>query len=55
MSEVLGEIDRKTGGGAQGAILLAENQKALEFASDITRKHGTICLVAVVSRCFEGR
>jgi D-arabinose 1-dehydrogenase-like Zn-dependent alcohol dehydrogenase len=38
-----------TSGGVHASIVLAESQSALAISADITRKHGTVCLVAAVS------
>jgi D-arabinose 1-dehydrogenase-like Zn-dependent alcohol dehydrogenase len=43
------EIVPKTGGGVHASILLAESQAALELSAEVTRKHGTVCLIAAVS------
>jgi D-arabinose 1-dehydrogenase-like Zn-dependent alcohol dehydrogenase len=45
----LADIVAKTGGGVHASILLAESQAALELSAEITRKHGTVCLIAAVS------
>jgi hypothetical protein len=42
------EMLRITGGGVHATIVLSESQASLEIATDITRKHGSICLVAAV-------
>lgn len=42
------EMLRITGGGVHATIVLSESQASLEIATEITRKHGSICLVAAV-------
>lgn len=43
------EVRKMTEQGVHGAILLADSQGAMELAAEVTRKHGTVCLVAAVS------
>jgi propanol-preferring alcohol dehydrogenase len=39
---------RVTGGGVHASMILADSQAALDIATDLTKKHGSICLVAAV-------
>jgi D-arabinose 1-dehydrogenase-like Zn-dependent alcohol dehydrogenase len=45
----LDEVTNLTTGGAHASLVLADSQDALDIAANITRKHGSICLVAAVS------
>lgn len=45
------ELLKITGGGVHGSLVLAEAQSALDFVADITKKHGSVCLVSAV-RCY---
>lgn len=47
-SEAVDAIQANTGQHVQASIILAEHQSALDLAAGITKKHGTICLVAAV-------
>jgi D-arabinose 1-dehydrogenase-like Zn-dependent alcohol dehydrogenase len=48
-SQSVNDIITATEGGVHASIVLSESQDSLDIAASITKKHGTVCLVAAVS------